>query len=142
MMAITHAVISSGLTTLILGKADALTIGLSIVGSQIPDLDTSTSIIGQILFPISRKIEKNFPHRSITHSLLVTGAISLVAIASGYLFFNDTFYLIALPIGHMISCFSDTFTKQGVQLFYPNPAWAISVSNPHKRLRTESTRRK
>jgi inner membrane protein len=43
---------------------------------------------------------------------------------------------IALPLGHLLSCFSDTFTKQGVQLFYPYPAWAISVSNPRRRLKT------
>jgi inner membrane protein len=43
---------------------------------------------------------------------------------------------LALPLGHLLSCFSDTFTKQGVQLFYPDPAWAISVSNPRRRLKT------
>ncbi len=42
----------------------------------------------------------------------------------------------ALPLGHLLSCFSDTFTKQGVQLFYPVPAWAVSVSNPRRRLKT------
>ncbi len=41
-------------------------------------------------------------------------------------------------MGHLISCFSDTFTKQGVQLFYPVKVWCISVSNPNKRLRTGS----
>lgn len=43
---------------------------------------------------------------------------------------------IALPLGHLLFCFSDTFTKQGIQLFYPDPAWAISVSNPRRRLKT------
>ncbi|MGB5635962.1 MAG: metal-dependent hydrolase [Waterburya sp.] len=43
---------------------------------------------------------------------------------------------IALPLGHLLACFSDTFTKQGVQLFYPEPVWAISVSNPRRRLKT------
>jgi inner membrane protein len=42
----------------------------------------------------------------------------------------------ALPLGHLLSCFSDTFTKQGVQLFYPVPAWAVNVSNPRRRLKT------
>ena len=39
-------------------------------------------------------------------------------------------------MGHLLACFSDTFTKQGVQLFYPNPARTISVSNPRRRLKT------
>ena len=30
----------------------------------------------------------------------------------------------------LLSCFADCFTRQGVQLFGPDPAWAISVSNP------------
>jgi inner membrane protein len=39
----------------------------------------------------------------------------------------------------LISCFSDVFTKQGVQLFWPHPAWCISVSNPNRRLKTGGT---
>ena len=138
MMAVTHAVISSSITSLILGRIDPLTIGLSILGSQLPDLDSSKSLIGQVCFPISRYFENNYPHRSITHSFLATGVITAIALTIGYYYFNNLWYLIALPIGHLISCFSDTFTKQGVQLFYPNPAWAISVSNPHRRLKTGS----
>ncbi len=137
-MAITHAVISSSVTSLVLGKTDTLTLGLSIIGSQLPDLDSSKSIIGQIFFPISRYLENNFPHRSITHSLIATASLTTIALLMGYYYFNDIYKLIALPVGHLVSCFSDTFTKQGVQLFYPNPAWAISVSNPHRRLRTGS----
>ncbi|HEY9767002.1 MAG TPA: hypothetical protein V6C71_00665 [Coleofasciculaceae cyanobacterium] len=51
-------------------------------------------------------------------------------------FLGDIKTAIALRLGHLLSCFSDTFTKQGVQLFYPCPAWAISVSNPRRRLKT------
>ena len=58
-----------------------------------------------------------FPHRSVTHSPLATATI-------------------ALPLGHLLACFSDTFTKQRVQLFYPEPVWAINVSNPRRRLKT------
>ncbi len=138
MMAVTHAVISSGLSSLILGKTDTLTLGLSILGSQLPDLDTSTSIIGQICFPISSYLEDNYPHRTVTHCFLFSIGLFLIAIAVGYFYFNDWSKLIALPLGHLISCFSDTFTKQGVQLFYPVKVWCISVSNPNKRLRTGS----
>ena len=44
--------------------------------------------------------------------------------------------LMALPLGHLLSCFSDTFTRQGVQLFWPEFVWAVSISNPNCRLRT------
>jgi inner membrane protein len=135
MLAITHCAIASAGTSLILGTASPLPLGLAIIGSQLPDLDTTTSTIGKIFFPISSWIEDRFPHRSVTHCLLATAAIAIVSIGIGY-FLGDIKTAIALPLGHLLSCFSDTFTKQGVQLFYPEPVWAISVSNPRRRLKT------
>ena len=135
-MAITHAAIAAAGTSLVLGTASPLPLGLAILGSQIPDIDTTTSTIGKIFYPISSWIEDRFPHRSVTHSLLATVAITILCLGIGHFFLGDMRIAIALPLGHLLSCFSDTFTKQGVQLFYPNPAWAISVSNPRRRLKT------
>ena len=135
-MAVTHAAIASAGTSLILGTASPLSLGLAILGSQLPDLDTTTSTIGKICFPISSWIEDRFPHRSVTHSLLATAGITVVSLLLNHFLLGDIKAAIALPFGHLLACFSDTFTKQGVQLFYPNPAWAISVSNPRRRLKT------
>ena len=136
MMAITHAAIAAAGTSLILGTAEPLLLGLAILGSQLPDIDTTTSTIGKIFFPISSWIEDRFPHRSITHSLLATVGITVVSLSAGHFLLGNIMIAIALPLGHLLACFSDTFTKKGVQLFYPNPAWAISVSNPRRRLKT------
>ena len=137
MMAITHAAIASAGTSLILGTGQPLPLGLAILGSQLPDIDTTTSTIGKIFFPISSWIEDRFPHRSITHSLLATAAITALSLGVNYFFLHGSLKAaIALPLGHLLACFSDTFTKQGVQLFYPEPVWAISVSNPRRRLKT------
>ncbi len=120
-----------------MGTDQPLPLGLAILGSQLPDLDTTTSTIGKIFFPISSWIEDRFPHRSITHSLLATAVIAAVSLGANYFFLHGSFKAaIALPLGHLLACFSDTFTKQGVQLFYPEPVWAISVSNPRRRLKT------
>ena len=137
-MALTHAAIAAAGTSLILGTTDPLLLGLAVTGSQLPDLDTTTSTIGKIFFPISSWIEDRFPHRSITHSLLATAAITVVSFSVTYFLLGgmELKIAIALPLGHLLACFSDTFTKQGVQLFYPDPAWAISVSNPRRRLKT------
>ncbi len=54
MLAITHCAIAAAGTSLILGTADPLPLGLAILGSQLPDIDTTTSTIGKMLFPISR----------------------------------------------------------------------------------------
>lgn len=79
MMAITHATIATAGTSLILGTADSLPLGLAILGSQLPALDTTESTIGKIFFSISSWIEDRFPHHSITHSLLATGFIAVVS---------------------------------------------------------------
>jgi inner membrane protein len=137
MMALTHAVISCAGVSLIFTTNDPLHLALAIAGSQLPDLDTSTSTIGQILFPISNWIENRYPHRSITHSLIATVAIAFFSLP--IYFYTDWKTWFCLPLGHLISCFSDVFTKQGVQLFWPHPAWCISVSNPNRRLQTGGT---
>ena len=137
MMAITHAAIAVAGTSLILGTGEPLPLGLAILGSQLPDLDTTESTIGKIFFPVSSWIEDRFPHRSVTHSLLATAAITAVSLAVNYFWLHGSIKAaVALPLGHLLACFSDTFTKQGVQLFYPEPVWAISVSNPRRRLKT------
>lgn len=137
MMAITHCSIAAAGTSLILGTGQPLPLGLAILGSQIPDIDTTTSTIGKIFFPISSWIEDRFPHRSITHSLLATAGIAAVSLGVNHFFLHGSIKAaIALSLGHLLACFSDTFTKQGVQLFYPEPVWAISVSNPRRRLKT------
>ena len=86
MLAITHCAIALSGTSLILGTANPLALGLAVLGSQIPDIDTTTSTIGKIFFPISSWIEDRFPHRSITHSLLATASITLVAWAVNHFF--------------------------------------------------------
>ncbi|MDB9529940.1 metal-dependent hydrolase [Oscillatoria sp. CS-180] len=134
-MAITHACIATAGVSLLLSTSHPLPLVLAVLGSQLPDLDTTTSIIGQVLYPVSRWIEDRFPHRSITHSLVATGAIAALSLPIA-LYFGNWKAGAAVPLGHLLSCFSDCFTRQGVQLFWPDPAWAISVSNPRRRLRT------
>ncbi len=137
MMAITHAAIavSAASLTFQLGTDNPLALGLALLGSQLPDLDTTTSTIGQICFPLSNWLEDNFPHRSVTHSLLASVVIAAIALPIGY-YSNHLITAAVLPFGHLVACFSDTFTKKGVQLFYPNQAWTVAGSNPRRRLST------
>ena len=88
MMAITHAArreadlfeiaTAAASLTFGLGTNNPVALGLALLGSQLPDLDTTTSTIGQICFPLSNWIEDNFPHRSITHSLLATATLAAI----------------------------------------------------------------
>ncbi|MEM0979516.1 MAG: metal-dependent hydrolase, partial [Cyanobacteria bacterium P01_H01_bin.58] len=133
MMAITHAAIATAGASLLLGTAEPLPLGLAVLGSQLPDIDTSTSIIGQIVFPLSSWIEKRSPHRGVTHSFVATAVVFILSLAIG-IALGDIKPWLALPLGHLLSCFSDCFTRQGVRLFWPMLVWGISVSNPKRRL--------
>ncbi len=135
MMSVTHMAIAVSSASLIFSTAEPMALGLACVGSLLPDLDTSSSILGRTFFPLSQWIEARYPHRSITHSLMASMAIAAVV---SPLALSDWRWW-CLPFGHLVSCFSDCFTLQGVQLFWPNPVWAISVSNPRRRLKTGGT---
>ena len=136
MMAITHAAISAAVVGLSLSTIDPAVLAVAVAASQIPDVDTSTSSIGQILWPISRWIEKRYPHRSVTHSLIFTAALGLISFGIWWRYQIDVKIAIALPLGHLVACFSDTFTKAGVQLFWPSPLWCVFGLNPKRRLTT------
>ena len=136
MMAITHAAIAAAGTSLLFGTSDLTYLALAVVGSQLPDLDSTESVVGQICFPLSNWIENRYPHRSVTHSFLATAALAVVSIAVGYFARGGLWVFLALPVGHLLACFADTFTRKGVQLFWPEPVWCISVSNPRRRLVT------
>ena len=141
MMAVTHSAIACAGTSLILGTSDPMVLGLSIIGSQLPDLDTSTSLIGQVCFPVSSWIEDRYPHRSITHCFLASVFLLAASFGACHFLLGVTAFklAIALPLGHLLSVFADTFTKQGVQLFFPNPVWCVCGSNPKRRLTTGGT---
>lgn len=139
MMAITHAAISAAVVGLSLSTVDPAILAVAIGASQIPDIDTSTSSIGQILWPVSRWIEKRYPHRSVTHSLIFTAALGLISLGLWWRYQIDVKAAIALPLGHLVACFSDTFTKAGVQLFWPSPLWCVFGLNPKRRLTTGGT---
>lgn len=137
MMAITHALISATGSILVLGDSSPLVVAAAILGSQLPDIDTTESAMGKLLFPIARWIEDRFPHRTITHSFLFSIGIAIASIPI-YLWVNPKVAM-ALPLGHLLAILSDTFTKQGVQLFFPSPVWCITGANPNARLSTGST---
>jgi len=137
MMAITHSLISATGAILVLGETSPLVVGAAILGSQLPDIDTTESAMGKLFYPIARWIEDRFPHRTVTHSFLFSVGIAIAAIPL-YLWVNPK-VAYALPLGHLLAIMSDTFTKQGVQLFWPSPVWCITGSNPNARLSTGST---
>lgn len=140
MMSITHAALAGAAVPLLLSSSDPMVFGLAVVGSQLPDIDTTTSLIGQVCYPLSSRLERRFPHRSATHSFV---AIAAVAAAwwwpCQWLRLSNSEWF-ALWLGMFISVVSDTFTVKGAQIFWPNPVWCYSGSSwDKKRLKTGGT---
>ncbi|PSF35048.1 metal-dependent hydrolase [Aphanothece hegewaldii CCALA 016] len=137
MMALTHGMIAAAGTSFLFNTADPIILISAIVGSQLPDIDTSHSLIGRMFWPIANWFEARYPHRTITHSLLATGTIVLFLLPIGVVA-GQTKIALAIGLGHFLASFSDCFTKKGVQLFWPAPYWVYSVANPYRRLSTGS----
>jgi inner membrane protein len=134
MMSLTHAVFAVTASSLTLGTASPWVLMVAVVGSQLPDCDTSTSYPGRILKPISTRLEAHYPHRTITHSFLATGILAL---------FTLPLTLFGLPWGGLVTgyffgWFADVFTKSGVPAFWPNRARLVIPGNPRLRLSTGS----
>ena len=136
MMSITHAVIAVATTTISLGTFNPKTIGIAIISSQLPDVDTTSSMVGRMLFPISSQIEKRYPHRTITHSLIAVCVVAIAFLPLIHLQILSVKEWAAIPIAYGVSIFSDCFTRQGVQLLWPLPVWCVFGSNPNRRLIT------
>jgi len=86
----------------------------------IPDIDTTKSLIGKSLYPISKFIHRKFGHRTITHSLLflILFYCTFKVLIYFDLIQNKDFLMIACfaLISHLIL---DMFTLSGVPFFYP-----------------------
>jgi inner membrane protein len=119
MIAITHAAIAAAGTSLLLGTSDPLPLALAVVGSQLPDLDSTESLVGQVCFPAASWFEDHYPHRTVTHSFLASAVLALGSMLVGLLAIRNLWAFIALPIGHVLSCFADTFTRKRPSCSWP-----------------------
>ena len=137
MMAVTHMVVAVAGTTLILSDVSPATMAISIGASQLPDLDTTQSLAGRLLLPVSSYIEETFGHRSVTHSLLMTGALSAIA-GLAVLMGLPWKPCAALPVAHLLTILCDSRTKQGIQMMWPSNIWYVWGRNPNRRIATGS----
>ncbi len=137
-MTLSHMAISGLMTATILGSADPVVIGVGAIAGLLPDVDVGKSPAGRILFPLSRFLEKRFPHRSCTHSLvasLVVAAIVYGLARAGLLPYS---FAHAIEIGYTAGYLADLITKSGIQLFYPASLQCVVPGNRNLRLSTSS----
>jgi membrane-bound metal-dependent hydrolase YbcI (DUF457 family) len=110
------------------------------VASILPDIDTGASYPGRAVPFISKKLERRFGHRTLTHSVLFIMALAIL-IFPIRLVSPDIF--VCILTGYSSHPFLDTMTVHGVKLFYPlsnvKCVFPLEVNNPHRyRLQTGS----
>jgi inner membrane protein len=137
MLSITHAAIATCATSLIIGTSDPIVLLVAAIASQLPDIDTTKSYTGLVLYPIAKWFEDRFSHRGVTHSFLATAIVTAVA-APIALWFSWQIWL-GLSLGYFFGWFSDVFTKSGVAAFYPSNSRLVIPGNPKARLSTGSS---
>jgi len=90
-----------------------------LLGSVLPDVDSSRTLVGRILNPISYLIRSRFAHRTITHSW-----IPLLFLFNLYLTTREHFVLFFL-LGYISHIFLDMLNTSGVAFFYPKKLYFV-----------------
>jgi len=110
--------------------------GSSLLGSLLPDIDTTSSTLGKLFLPFSTYLERKFGHRTITHSLLGCSIFSLAGLP--LLIFRLKEIYFCFVFGVLSHVFLDAVNKSGVPLFYPNLIRAVIPANEKYRIFTAS----
>ncbi len=110
------------------------------IASIMPDIDTAASFVGRAFPFISKRVERHYGHRTLTHSVTFIAVLAIVL--TPLLLLSRDLYVCSL-IGYASHPFLDTMTVNGVKLFYPfstvKCVFPFEVNNPHRyRLQTGS----
>jgi inner membrane protein len=99
-------------------KDSAIVTTVSVVGSLLPDIDTTQSKMGRALLPLSIIVSVFVGHRKLTHSLFLWPSLGLIAYAAFPEYWPYVLGCVTGCISHVIL---DAFTAEGVPIFYPFP---------------------
>lgn len=137
-MGLTHLLISGTATSLVLGTARPDLILVGAVAGLGPDVDISDSPAGRVFPWVANYLERRFPHRSCTHSLMASAALAVISYSLVVLGHIPREFAHAVSIGYFAGYFADCFTKAGIELFWPSPVRAVCPGNRQLRLQTGS----
>lgn len=104
---------------------DLPTTAFVLLGSLLPDLDTSSSFIGRAFLPLSRFLEERFGHRQEVHTLWPPLALWLAS-RLPFLSPSLSLALTSIAVGYTSHLALDTLNPAGVGLLLPlTPARAM-----------------
>jgi len=118
-------------------------LGVCVFASLLPDIDHTKSLVGKLFWPISKAIDKNYGHRTITHSLSFLVPLVLLCLflelnlINPYFTFEGTPFSFIVFFGVFSHFILDMLTIQGIPLFYPfSRAPCVVPANPAYRVRS------
>lgn len=109
----------------------------SIVFSLLPDIDHPKSLLGKIFFPISKYLDRNYGHRTITHGLTCFLTIIFITFIIEKIFLKSSKYTTIAFFSYFSHLLFDMMTVQGIPLLYPfkrNPC--VIPANPELRFKS------
>jgi inner membrane protein len=116
--------------------ANLWTWALAAVASLLPDIDLPTSRLGRAFFWLSSRLERDYGHRTITHSFIAMLALS-VALSPLLWLHLDLWYWSFLG-GYWSHLWIDMVNIRGADLLWPSPARLVFPGNRKYRLETGS----
>jgi len=110
--------------------------GSAVLGSLLPDIDTTASRLGKMFLPVSSYLERRFGHRTLTHSLLGWVIFSLMGLPLLMFKLKEIYFCFIFGVfSHILI---DAVNKSGVPLFYPHLIRAVLPKNEKYRIFTAS----
>ncbi len=139
MIAGTHIAFASALyvggAALFEYKPDLIGWALAAGASLLPDIDLPTSKLGRVFFWASTRLERDFGHRTITHSFL---AVALVAALASFLYPFEPMWFWSVVGGYWSHLWIDMANLRGADLFWPSPVRMVFPGNKRYRMETGS----
>ncbi len=111
------------------------------IASLLPDIDHTKSLIGKAFYPLAKWLDRNYGHRTITHSLLFISLLSFISFTIEKYFSDSYTYSTILFFSVFSHYVLDMITVQGIPLFYPfyrNPC--VIPGNPSMRISSNDRR--
>ncbi|MCB0066636.1 MAG: metal-dependent hydrolase [Caldilineaceae bacterium] len=100
-----------------------------------PDIDLPTSKAGRVFFWLSTRLERDFGHRTITHSLI---ALAVVTMLAGALYPIEPAWFWAIVGGYWSHIWIDMVNLRGADLLWPSPVRFVFPGNRNYRMETGS----
>ncbi|QJD09396.1 metal-dependent hydrolase (plasmid) [Flammeovirga sp. MY04] len=92
-------------------------LALTLVSSILPDIDNPRTILGRCFYPISKWLETNYGHRTITHSILANIIWGVLLLLIERLSGGEHLVIIGM-LAYLSHLIFDMCTRSGIPFFF------------------------